>query len=80
MPKLSGYATGNRRIDGALTLVEFVRTASGQVWTRTRPVGKWTLEATQDVREPAYRGNVWCIHPRGIELKSGLVRLPKSAI
>ena len=76
MAKLSGYVDGHRRVDGALCMVEYVRTSEGVIWSRVKG-SKWTLESSQDVTEIAYKGNTWCVHPRGLELKSKLVRLPK---
>lgn len=77
MSKLTGYSQSHRRIDGMLCMVEYVRTEDGSVWARVKGK-KWVKETVQSVSERLYKGEEWCVHPRGLELKSKSTRLPKA--
>jgi len=72
---LSGYGESARRVDGVLKLVEYVRTEHGFVYSRIKNE-KWIKESHQNVNEAYYKGMKWCVHKKGLEIKTKLVRLP----
>lgn len=79
MAKVTGNCEGTRRVDGVLSVVEFVRTESGEVFARTTGrmgKGKWTLDGVCDQDAAHYRGNTWSTHPTVLEFCSKY-RLPK---
>lgn len=79
MAKVTGNAQGDRRIDGVLCVVEYVRTDTGAVFVRTTSrmgKGKWTLDGNCAQDAVAYKGNTWCTNRTVLEYCSKF-RLPK---
>lgn len=76
---VTGVFRSHRKVNGIMTVVEYVRDESGKAYFRVRDgrfKGKWTFDGTSSVEAPSYKGGTWMTGPGLLSLYAK-VRLPK---